>query len=169
MTIVPASTLHEHDEHGATPHTVGVAFLIDGKERQAVLEYLDFREKGGYSTEFVDVFENDDAKEPLIKNAMLYTGTIENEMFVGPHDGLDATAHIIAHSVGPSGPNIEYLVNLAEALRQRQVHDDHVFDLERKVLEIKAKLQVDDDDSGGDDDDDDNEQAANETINQILY
>jgi cation transport protein ChaC len=149
VTIVPSDTLLDNDHHGATNHTVGVAFLVEPEQRKQVLEYLDFREKGGYSTTFVDVYADDNADTPLIRGAMLYTGTTDNEMFVGPGSCLDEIADIIAKRVGPSGANAEYLLNLAEALRRRGVHDQHVFDLEERVLSIveqakNADEQLDD-------------------------
>ena len=132
-----------------------------------VLNYLNIREKGGYSTgksqsikqasnqsqsinnkitltiqhtilELVDVFESDAATKPCCR-ALLFTGTIENEFFRGPHDdGLLPIARIIASAVGPSGSNAEYLLKLAQALRELDVVDAHVFDLERLVLELKS-------------------------------
>lgn len=39
---------------------------------------------------------------------------------------------------GPSGANSEYLLNLAEALREiaPESHDEHLFELEHKVKEL---------------------------------
>lgn len=51
-------------------------------------------------------------------------------------------AQVIATSRGPSGPNIDYLFNLARVLREDLcVHDDHVFTLERLVRNILAHRQ----------------------------
>ena len=35
--------------------TYGMAYLVDSKDRQKVIETLDYREKGGYSRHVVEV------------------------------------------------------------------------------------------------------------------
>lgn len=42
------------------------------------------------------------------------------------------------YSLGPSGPNSEYLLNLASALRTiaPNVYDAHLFDLEERILKL---------------------------------
>lgn len=47
----------------------------------------------------------------------------------------------IYETYGPSGWNAEYLLNLAEALREISpgARDDHVFELESKVKELIEK------------------------------
>jgi cation transport regulator ChaC len=64
----------------------------------------------------------------------VYIGTTDNEAYVGPAPDA-AVAKQIYESYGPSGWNAEYLLNLAEALREISpgVRDDHVFELERLV------------------------------------
>lgn len=46
---------------------------------------------------------------------------------------------MIAHSHGPSGANVDYLVSLAKWLRMFESEDAHVMELERRVLEILAE------------------------------
>lgn len=66
---------------------------------------------------------------------LLYKQIVENEYFVGPNhdDGFVGISKQIATSVGPSGKNSEYLLRLAEALREHGIVDQHVFDLEELV------------------------------------
>ena len=47
----------------------------------------------------------------------------------------------IFETYGPSGWNAEYLLNLAEALREIYpgARDDHLFELERRVKELVEK------------------------------
>lgn len=67
----------------------------------------------------------------------MYIGTTDNEAYVGPAPA-DKIAQQIHDSYGPSGWNAEYLLNLAEALREISpgVKDDHVFELEGLVKKI---------------------------------
>ena len=44
----------------------------------------------------------------------------------------------IVRSHGPSGPNVEYVLRLAEALRAMGVVDAHVFAVERLVIGAAA-------------------------------
>ncbi|CAG8754580.1 9179_t:CDS:2, partial [Dentiscutata erythropus] len=112
--------------------TWGVAYKINENDVEAIKAYLDYREKCGYTIHYVDVYQlgND---EPIVKNAVVYIATTKNESYVGPAS-LDAIARQIFLSVGPSGPNKEYLFDLASALRELapDAHDSHLFDLEDK-------------------------------------
>ena len=81
---------------------------------------MNVREAGGYSAIEVDVFSSGDATTPECR-ALLFTGTSENEFFCGPDAELDQTADVIASARGPSGANDEYLLRLADALRQMGV------------------------------------------------
>lgn len=44
----------------------------------------------------------------------------------------------VVNSTGPSGPNMEYVFNLAKSMRKffPQVHDEHLFELEKKCLKL---------------------------------
>ena len=46
----------------------------------------------------------------------------------------------ICQTSGPSGPNCEYLLELAKALRELELEDEHVFEIERCVKKIKGIL-----------------------------
>lgn len=112
----------------------GVAYYIEPQHEAKVREYLDVREQDGYSTHKVvfhvhSIDEQSDhsntAKAVLNEclsdgnltiESMIYIGTIDNESFVGP-EKIGDTASIIRNSVGPSGPNIEYLEKLTLAVR----------------------------------------------------
>ena len=66
--------------------------------------------------------------------SILYIGKIVN---VGPAS-LEVMAETILTSVGPSGKNIEYLYNLANAMRSIDPHDEHIFQLEKAVRGLEA-------------------------------
>jgi cation transport regulator ChaC len=112
--------------------TWGVAYRVPGEDREEVLERLDFREKGGYERHFTSVRHNDGV---VADEALVYVATRDNPNWGGPAP-LDDIARVIAESHGPSGPNIEYLLRLADSLREMQAHDEHVFELEREVRRL---------------------------------
>jgi cation transport regulator ChaC len=74
------------------------------------------------------------------KKALLYCGTIDNPNFWWGEDGqgydIDAAARIIATTVGPSGPNVDYLRNLSGFLKSMESVDTHVLELETRVEAI---------------------------------
>lgn len=107
----------------------GVAYRVPGDDRDEVLERLDFREKGGYERHFTAVRRADGL---VAEEALLYVATRDNPNWGGPAP-IEEIARIVARSHGPSGPNVEYLVRLAEWLREIDAHDEHVFELERAV------------------------------------
>ena len=120
----------------------GVAYRVDDADAAAVLDGLDFREKGGYSRRVVDV-ERLDGQGSEVVRALLYSGSVENPNFWWGDDGsglnLDRAASIIATAHGPSGPNVDYLRNLADFLREQGHVDKHIAELERRVDAIKTQ------------------------------
>ncbi|MEE4191530.1 MAG: gamma-glutamylcyclotransferase [Halieaceae bacterium] len=99
----------------------GMAYRIS----ESVFEHLDHREKNGYRR--VDTPMH--LAEGREVTATVYIADEANHAFLGP-DSLPAIASHIAESHGPSGSNREYLLTLAESLRELGVHDPHVFELE---------------------------------------
>ena len=105
----------------------GRAFLVEPN----VFEHLDHREKNGYERHTVDTFF-DDAQT----SGVVYIAAINNFAFLGDAP-LDEIAAHISRSSGPSGTNLDYLLELARTLRQLDISDQHVFELETLVLEIQ--------------------------------
>ena len=106
---------------------VGMAYLIT----PAVFTQLDVREKNGYQRLAMALhFENGGQAAGLA-----YVATVENAAFLGPAPVAEIARHIAASS-GPSGSNRDYLLQLASALRGLRADDDHVFDIERHLLDL---------------------------------
>ncbi|WP_150911678.1 gamma-glutamylcyclotransferase [Marinobacter halotolerans] len=99
----------------------GMAFRVSPD----VFEQLDVREKNGY-LRFSTPMEFDNG---AVEDGLVYIATEDNPAFLGPATSEDI-ARQIARSIGPSGPNRDYLLNLAEALRALGDHDAHVFEIE---------------------------------------
>lgn len=107
----------------------GMAYLIT----PAVFEHLDFREKNGYLRLRTRLHFADGSQQ----EGLIYIAGETNEAFLGPATERDI-ARQIATAAGPSGPNRDYLLNLAEALRSLSEQDDHVFALESHLLALEA-------------------------------
>lgn len=75
---------------------------------------------------------------------LVYIGTPDNEQFMGPQEPQELAEHIYK-SVGPSGPNKDYLLSLDVALDQLSVEsgDGHIKDLARRVREIEERVNGD--------------------------
>lgn len=115
----------------AAGHCDGMAYRIPADRIEEVLGGLDFREKGGYERARVPLeLRSPEERQP---DGLVYVATPANPNFLGEAP-LDEIAATVCRSHGPSGPNIEYVLELAKALRTIGALDEHVFDLERRVL-----------------------------------
>ena len=118
------------------------------------MAYLDHRERGGYTTHKVlfhpkhlqqkqQQYRQHDSKASTF-TVLAYIATEVNPNYLGPAP-IDDLAKQVVGSRGPSGCNTEYILNLAQAMRQIApgVKDDHLFNLEGKVREqLAVKLRV---------------------------
>ncbi|MDQ2819292.1 MAG: gamma-glutamylcyclotransferase [Pseudomonadota bacterium] len=117
VTLVP--------EPGAICH--GMAYLVTPEE----FAHLDYREKNGYLRLATSITFDDGSTA----QGLVYIATKDNAAFLGP--ALEtAIAEHIAVSAGPSGPNRDYLLALAQALRDMDQADAHVFAIERHLLAL---------------------------------
>jgi cation transport protein ChaC len=112
----------------------GIAFHVLPGHEDETLAALDIREKGGYDREILSVFHPISGEELPMK-CLCYIANPTNEDYLG-YAADDAIAHQIVSSSGPSGPNIEYLVKLAEGLRAIEVLDEHVFAIESAAMAL---------------------------------
>ena len=110
----------------------GVAYHIIPSKVKEVQEYLDIREINGYSIQYTP-FHRADSQGSDIR-WLVYIGMPDNPQFVGPLL-LDDIARKINESVGPSGENRDYLLQLEVALNDLSPEsvDVHVSDLARRV------------------------------------
>ena len=109
---------------------VGMAYRVD----DAVFAHLDHREKNGYARVALDI-ELANCVKPV--RGVVYVADEHNAAFLGPAP-LETIAGHILRSVGPSGRNADYLLELDAALRSLGAEDDHVRDLARWVSERHA-------------------------------
>ncbi len=113
----------------------GVAYRI----QHAVFEHLDHREKNGYQRREVAISFNNAAPD---EHGIVYVADEDNHAFLGPLQSVQAVAEHIHRSHGPSGSNADYLLQLADALRDLGEQDSHVFELESALMEVRDKREM---------------------------
>ncbi|XP_064550894.1 glutathione-specific gamma-glutamylcyclotransferase 1 [Drosophila montana] len=126
--------------------TWGCAYRITGS---TALEYLKQREctLGGYATLetkfFPRVASHDTPFSGEAVEVMVYVATPENRHWLGDAP-LAVIAEQIANCRGPSGHNAEYLLRLALFMHEEipGVRDEHLFELERLVLEEIYRKEI---------------------------
>jgi len=119
----------------------GVAYEIDPDYAAEVRDYLDYREKDGYTLEEIDIYGYEHGQENVVfHGAYCYVGKSDNPSFIGS-EPIEQLSQHIWHSVGPSGPNKEYVYRLADAVRSLapESHDSHLFALETRLRELDAE------------------------------
>ena len=102
----------------------GMAYLVTPEE----FAHLDDREKNGYLRLATTIAFDDGG----LAEGLVYIATADNAAFLGAASESDIAAHIAA-AAGPSGPNRDYLFALAQALRDMDKPDPHVFGIERHL------------------------------------
>lgn len=121
--------------------TWGVAFEVSGSQAEESLKYLNVREtvRGGYVTKLLDFFPEGEESSPV--QALVYIATPDNPLFLGPASAEQIGAQI-AICQGKSGHNLEYLLRLADFMREScpHVQDDHLFNIEAAALNVVALL-----------------------------
>jgi len=121
------------------PLTWGMAYRIASDDRDEVTSHLNYREKDGYSVATVDVYADEHANVPLIQGAITYIATPCNSSYLG-HAPITHLAQHIFKSRGPSGLNVEYVMELVVAMRQFERPlvecDPHLFALEQELCRL---------------------------------
>ncbi|MBY6204295.1 gamma-glutamylcyclotransferase [Halomonas denitrificans] len=110
----------------------GVAYRVSHE----VFDHLDHREKNGYARYRLPMEMLD--HEVSTTEGVIYVAEEGNPAWLGPAP-IDEMARHIATSEGPSGPNADYLHRLADALRERDEVDEHVFELDRRVRALRGE------------------------------
>ena len=99
-----------------------------------VFAHLDHREKNGHERFAVPMrLLAEDDTSPQHDEGIVYIAPIGNHAYLGAAP-LAEMASQIRHSAWPSGRNIDYLTELADALRALRADDPHIFELESAVL-----------------------------------
>jgi cation transport regulator ChaC len=114
----------------------GVAYGVAEPHVANVLAELDDRERGGYVRHSVPLLlASLDGEPALTTTGWVYVADDANPNYLGPASLAEIVA-VVRGAHGPSGPNLEYALRLADALRALGAEDDEVFALERALLEL---------------------------------
>jgi cation transport regulator ChaC len=105
----------------------GLAFLVEA----AVFRQLDVREKNGYLRVAAEMTFEDGSTA----TGLTYIATADNEAWLGEASEYEIARHI-REAAGPSGSNRDYLLQLADALRELGLEDRHVFEIEAHILRL---------------------------------
>jgi cation transport regulator ChaC len=123
-----------------TGHCDGMAYLLEAETAAATFDALDHREKNGYERHAVSLDLLGPREATQAVPALVYIAATGNHAYLGPAPVQDM-ARQIAHSQGPSGRNIDYLLELADALRRIRADDPHVFELEAAARNLTMEPQ----------------------------
>jgi len=108
----------------------GMAYRLHGDTFQDALDHLDYREKGGYERLALEILFDDGT----CVAGITYHATADNPNYLGEAHEKDI-ARQIAQSAGPSGHNVEYVLQLERSLKEMNATDKHVFDI---ALQVRA-------------------------------
>jgi cation transport protein ChaC len=111
----------------------GNAYRLNQASATQTLKHLDHREKGGYDRRVLPIHLKSGEKI----QGLTYHATQDNESYLGEATTVEIAKQVIK-SLGPSGDNIEYVLNLEKALADISTTDDHVTDIAK---EIRALLK----------------------------
>lgn len=106
----------------------GAAYAIDPAAWPEIEPRLEHREQQGYARLMIDAgLAAGERAGPVVATvrAHLYLATPANPYYVGP-EALDATAAVVRRSHGPSGTNVDYVLELARALDALGARDPDV-------------------------------------------
>ncbi|MCH8131209.1 MAG: gamma-glutamylcyclotransferase [Myxococcales bacterium] len=104
----------------------GMAFRVLDADRDAVLADLDHRESGGFERHEVEVHLSGPVR--MCQRALVYIASHGNPNYLGPA-ALEDMVDQMRCAVGPSGPNVEYVLRLDAALREIGGEDPHLSEI----------------------------------------
>ncbi|HVZ33079.1 MAG TPA: gamma-glutamylcyclotransferase, partial [Polyangiaceae bacterium] len=114
----------------------GVAYRLEPAQREATLRQLDLREQGGYERRLVE-FHCCEGERAGAWPALVYVAAPDNPDYLGPAE-LEEIARQVQRAVGPSGSNLQYVLELHLVLRTLGIDDPHVAELASLLLRASA-------------------------------
>jgi cation transport regulator ChaC len=118
----------------------GVAYRLEPALRDATLRQLDLREQGGYERRLVE-FHCCDGERAGSWPALVYVAAPDNPDYLGPAE-LEEIARQVKRAVGPSGTNLQYVLELHAVLRKLGIDDPHIAELASLLLRPSAATSI---------------------------
>lgn len=106
----------------------GMAYRLPTERQHEILDHLDHREKGGYDRLQLDMLL-DNGK---FVRGITYHATVDNPNFLGASSAPEIARQVLGAS-GPSGPNIDYVLELEAALGEMGAADPHVTEIATQI------------------------------------
>ena len=135
MTLVADHEPALREEGLANEPCWGSGYEVPAQDRDAVLEGLDHRERGGYARIEVEIRLQPESPNERVVDGFVYVAQPHNQHYLGPAP-IAAIARQILGARGPSGPNPEYVFELAQGLRRMGAVDRHVFAIEYELARL---------------------------------
>jgi glutathione-specific gamma-glutamylcyclotransferase len=113
----------------------GMAYAIERAAWPEIEAALELREQQGYARLSVDIGLADGEQAGRIVDTvsgLLYVATPANPYFIGP-EPLEVTADVVQRSRGPSGSNVDYVLEIDRTLTEMGVADPEVSALAERV------------------------------------
>ena len=110
----------------------GVAYRVSPDHVAPTLARLDYREKQGYRRQKVPLEIEVGDQTHTLAEATTFLAPADNTHFRGELPAVEV-ATIAAAASGPSGSNEDYVRFLARALRELDIVDTHVMEVEREL------------------------------------
>jgi len=142
VTLLPEGHAHVEPEL-ARPVAAcwGTAYEVPIADPDGVLAHLDHRERGGYERVALDITilesrpaNGADVEPQRTVKGLVYIASPTNPNYLGPASIEEIGGQVVG-ARGPSGPNPEYVFELARSLRAMGATDDHVFAVEAEVAQ----------------------------------
>lgn len=119
----------------------GMAYAIERAAWPEIEAALEVREQQGYARLTIDIgLAAGEQTGPIVETVagLLYVATPANPYFIGP-EPLEVTADVVRRSRGPSGSNIDYVLELDRMLAAMGAADPEVSALAEHVRVVRPR------------------------------
>ena len=106
---------------------VGIAMKASGENREPIIEYL--RERELVTDVYLEIWADIELEDGTKTKAITYKVDVTHEQYVGTLP-INEQLALVSSAKGKSGTNIDYIKNTARALREADIHDAQLEELD---------------------------------------